>query len=78
MDSLTTIALVGAAVFAAWWWFGRGRNSARSAETRLRHICFGNDDQVERLIRGEMARTPGISRTEAASRAVRRYQRDNR
>jgi hypothetical protein len=78
MDSLTAVALVGAALFAVWWWFGRGRNGARDAESQLRQICFGNADQVERLIQGEIGRAPGISRAEAASRAVSRYQRDNR
>ena len=35
-------------------------------------------NQMERLIDGEIARSPGISRAEAANRAVWRYRRDNR
>ncbi len=61
------------------WCGGRpgGVGGARRAETRLRHICFGNAAQVERLIEAEQTRTPGISRAEAVTRAVLRYERDN-
>ena len=71
-------AILGVIVVAGWLWLQRRSGTSRQAETRLRRICFGNDEQVERLINGEMTRSPGISRAEAASRAVRRYQRDNR
>jgi hypothetical protein len=71
-------AILGVIVVAGWWWLSRRSGTSRRAETQLRRICFGNDSQVERLINGEMTRSPGISRAEAASRAVRRYQRDNR
>jgi hypothetical protein len=77
MDNVSAIAIAGVIVVAAWWWLRRGW-STRQAETQLRRVCLGNDGQVERLINGEMTRSPGISRAEAASRAVRRYQRDNR
>jgi hypothetical protein len=50
----------------------------RDAEARLRRICHGNQEQAERLIAGEIARAPGLSRVEAAARAVARYERDNR
>jgi hypothetical protein len=53
------------------------KGTSRQAERQLRRICLGNDDQVERLITGELTRSPGIARAEAASRAVERYQRDN-
>jgi hypothetical protein len=39
---------------------------------------MGDEDQMERLIGSEMGRAPGLSRTEAARRAVDRYRRDNR
>ena len=78
MESLSAIAIAGVIVAAAWWWLRRRWSTARQAETQLRRVCLGNDDQVERLINGELTRTPGISRTEAARRAVGRYQRDNR
>ena len=78
MDNFSAVAILGVIVVAAWLWL-RGRSGTlRQAETQLRRICLGDDDQVERLINGEMTRSPGISRTEAASRAVQRYQRDNR
>ena len=76
MDS--GIAILGVMVIAVWWWLRRRSGTSRQAEAHLRRVCLGNDDQVERLIHGEMTRSPGISRAEAASRAVRRYQRDNR
>lgn len=78
MDNPNAIVILGAIVLGAWLWLRRRSDVSRRAETHLRRICLGNDGQVERLIEGEMTRTPGISRGEAASRAVRRYQRDNR
>jgi hypothetical protein len=78
MDNPTAVAILGVIVLGAWLWLRRRSGASRQAETQLRRICLGNDGQVERLINGEMIRTPGISRAEAASRAVRRYRRDNR
>ena len=78
MDSVIWLALFGAVALAAWWWARRSPGRSQRPEAELRRICFGNDAQAERLIQGEMARAPGITRAEAASRAVRRYQRDNR
>ena len=78
MDNPTAVAILGLMVLGAWLWQRRRSGVSRQAETRLRRICFGDDGQVERLINGEMTRTPGISRAEAAGRAVRRYRRDNR
>ncbi|MGH2398948.1 MAG: hypothetical protein ACRDF6_03810 [bacterium] len=77
MDPITGIVIVGAVVLAAWFWLRR-RDASRQAEAQLRRICLGDDAQAERLISNERARAPGISRAEAASRAVGRYQRDNR
>jgi len=73
-----TSAIAGVIVVATWLWLRHRSSTSRQAEERLRRVCLGNDGQVERLISAEMARSPGISRAEAASRAVRRYQRDNR
>lgn len=78
VDNVSAIAISGVIVVAAWLWLRRRNGASRQAETQLRHICLGNDGQMERLINAEMTRSPGISRAEAASRAVRRYQRDNR
>jgi hypothetical protein len=77
MDNIGAIAILGVIVLGVWLW-RRRESGASQPETQLRRICFGDDSQVERLITSEMTRTPGISRAEAASRAVRRYQRDNR
>ena len=57
---------------------GSGFAFGASAETRLLRVCQGNRDQVERLIRAELQRNATLSRTEAADRALQRYQRDNR
>jgi len=78
MDNPTAVAILGVIVLGAWLWLRRSSGASRQAETQLRRICFGDNGQVERLINGELTRTPGISRAEAASRAVRRYRRDNR
>jgi hypothetical protein len=78
VDNPTAVAILGVIVLGAWLWLRRRSGGSRLAETQLRRICLGNEGQVERLITSEMTRAPGISRAEAASRAVRRYQRDNR
>lgn len=78
MDNFSTVAILGVIAVAAWWWLRRSSDVSRQAEIQLRRICLGDDSQVERLINGESTRSPGISRAEAASRAVQRYQRDNR
>ena len=77
VDTVAVLVLLAVAGLAAWWVARRGSGSRR-AETRLRQICLGNAAQMERLIEVERARAPGISRTEAATRAVLRYERDNR
>ena len=78
MDNSSAITILGVIVVAAWLWLRRTSGRSRQAETQLRRICLGDDGQVERLVNGEMTRSPGISRAEAASRAVQRYERDNR
>ena len=78
MDNATGIAILVLVVLGVWLWLRRGGGATRNTERQLRRICFGNDAQMERLIDFEMTRTPGISRAEAASRAVDRYRRDNR
>ena len=77
MDDATGIAILVLVVLGVWLWLRRGGGATRDAERQLQRICFGNDAQVERLIAFERTRTPGISRAEAASRAVDRYRRDN-
>lgn len=76
-DTVLIVLVVAVAIVAAIVWVRRGQASQRP-EAVLRRICHGNAEQAERLIAGEMARTPGLSRDEAARRAVARYQRDNR
>jgi hypothetical protein len=77
MDNIAGIAALVLIVLGVWVWLRRGSSATRQAEAQLRRICFGNTEQIERLINGEMTRAPGISRAEAASRAVYRYRRDN-
>ena len=76
MDPLTLVVIV-AVCGGAWFWLARGGRS-QSAERELRRICLGNEEQAERLIEFELTRAPGLSRSEAAHRAVDRYRRDNR
>lgn len=77
MDPFTALVVIAMAV-GVLWWFGRRSAGSRQAERRLRQICFGDQHRVDELIAGELARTPGITRAEAAHRAVMRYERDNR
>jgi hypothetical protein len=78
MSDPATILILGAVFLGAWLWLRRRDSASHQAEARLRRICLGDAAQVERLISSERARAPGISRAEAANRAVGRYRRDNR
>jgi hypothetical protein len=77
MDNGFALVLVAALLLAGWVWWTRSQSAG--AEGHLRRICFGDQQQVERLIDGELRRAAGsISRAEAARRAVERHRRDNR
>jgi hypothetical protein len=77
LDDLLPLLLLAGVVGAIWLWIAhRGRKHA--AEKELRRICLGDERQAERLLESEMTRAPGMSRAEAARRAVERYRRDNR
>ena len=78
MDNLTVIGILALVLLGVWLWLRPRSGGSRQEERQLRRICLGDDDSVERLINTELTRAPGISRGEAASRAVDRYQRDNR
>jgi hypothetical protein len=78
MDNLTALGILALVLLGIWLWLRRSSAGSRQAERQLRRICLGDDRQVDRLIHAELIRVPGISRGEAASRAVARYQRDNR
>jgi hypothetical protein len=45
---------------------------------RLRNICRGNVEQMNRLIEYEKGRRPGINNDEACRRAIASLTRDNR
>lgn len=75
MDLLITLGVIVAGVLV-WRWIRAG-SAGRSAESRLHQICLGDAAQAERLLEAELARAPGLSRPEAAARAVARYERDN-
>jgi len=75
--SSSLFIIVVLAIAAIWYWFST-QGPSRDPESQLHRICHGNQMQAERLIEGEIARAPGISRAEAARRAVERYRRDNR
>ena len=77
MDNIGAIAILGVMVLGVWLWLRRGSGASPQPETQLRRICFGDNSQVERLITSETTRTPGASRAETTSRAVRWYRRDN-
>lgn len=78
MDRALVVGVLVAVVFFGWLWWNRS-SASRGAEAELRRICFGDPDQVERLIEGEMRRAASgtISRAQAARRAVDRHRRDN-
>ena len=49
-----------------------------AAEKRLLAICRGDRDQMERMIAGELSRTPGLSREAIVRNVVDRYRGDQR
>ena len=71
-------ALVAAWIAAAWLFARTGGRKTRTPEARLLRICRGDAERADRLIEGELSRAPGISRVEAAARAIEKYRRDNR
>jgi len=71
--------LAVAAIALVWLSITRGLASrAVDPETRLLRACHGDREQAERLIAGEISRVPGISRPDAARRALQIRRRDNR
>ena len=74
MAALLVVALVGFAAFV--YWYAR-KGASNAPERRLRLLCRGDTALAERLIEYEMQRRPGISRREAAGRAVDSHRRDN-
>jgi hypothetical protein len=77
MNERTAIVLLICTVIGVLLWM-RGSGASARPEARLLRICRGNQEQAERLIQGELDRSPGIARAEAAARAIERYKRDNR
>ena len=78
MSERAAVILVICLVIGVLLWMMRGAGPSMHPESELLRLCRGNQEQAARLIQGELTRTPGISRAEAASRAVQRYRRDNR
>ena len=78
MNAWHSVIVVAVIALGLWLWMRSRGGGAESAERRLRRICFGDQAQIDRLIQSELSRAPGISRAEAASRVVARYERDNR
>lgn len=78
MTQVMALVLVVGAIAALFLWMLRGSLTSERAESRLLKICRGDAGQAARLIEAELSRAPGISRDEAAGRAVQRFERDNR
>jgi hypothetical protein len=77
LDDPLPLILLAAVIGAIWLWVAY-RSRRYLPEKELRRICLGDERQAQRLLESEMSRAPGISRAEAARRAVERYRRDNR
>ena len=72
VSALVVLAAVGVCV---WWLRGTRRPTP---DERLVGLCHGDRSMAERLIAFEQKRSPGLSRTQAATRAIESRQRDNR
>jgi len=77
MNQSVMLIVLALVVVALIVWM-RVAGAGKRPESQLLKICQGDQAQAERLVEAEISRAPGISRGEAASRAVLRYQRDNR
>ena len=69
------IALI--AIGIAVYWVVQ-RHHGEGPERQLQRLCSGDEGQAARLMEYEMGRAPGISRKEAATRAIESWRRDNR
>ena len=78
MNATRLLIVLAAVALIVWVWRRAASGPSRSAQAQLHGICLGNAAQAERLIAAEMTRAPGITREEAARRAIDRYRRDNR
>jgi hypothetical protein len=67
--------IVLAVIFLLFRW-NNGSNATEDRERPLLARCLGNKTQVERLIRFEPNRAPGISREEAIDCAIRTHTQD--
>lgn len=77
MGPLVLVGLLAVGLFLVWRFLGPGRQrGSGSPEAHLVRLVHGDRGTADRLIRGEQARTPGLSRSEAAARAIRRLERD--
>jgi len=77
MNQSVMLIVLALVVVALIVWM-RGAGAGKRPESQLLKICQGDQAQAQRLLEAEINRAPGISRGEAAARAVHRYQRDNR
>ena len=57
-------------VIAGWF-----RNRRSASEKQLLDRCWGDQEQMERLIRYELGRRPGLSRAQASDSALDRWNR---
>ena len=74
-SSFLIVALLVVVIVLVVW--SRG-SAAASHESQLLRVCQGDTAQADRLLQAELSRSPGISRDEAAARAIQRLRRDNR
>ncbi|MEL7313285.1 MAG: hypothetical protein AAFN07_17350 [Pseudomonadota bacterium] len=77
MANLVPVGLI--ILILAYLIFFRGDESRHSEEVLERELlvrCFGDTEQVERLIQAQLRRNPGISRTQAIRLAIRSHRRD--
>ena len=74
LGATVVVVLVGFAALVYWY---AQKGASNAPERRLRLICRGDTALAERLIEYEMQRRPGISRREAARRAIDSHRRDN-
>jgi hypothetical protein len=77
-----SLALWIIVIVLALYYFASGRDGEQQhpaeSERELLHLCLGDQEQVERLLRLELDKAPGIKRGEAVRRAIRSLRRDAR
>jgi hypothetical protein len=70
--------VIGIALLPRFLWQLLAGDASQEVERQLLRRCMGDEAMVSRLIEHELQRRPGLSRSDAAARALESLVHDNR